>query len=121
VTSSPAPDQTPAPAPSSATPASPHAAPQKSPELPWPAHGAAAVSGLQARADAGSQPWLLDPLDLAQAYASTVHGWKTAAVSSTGPDEIRISADGTTVVVTVSQPARTGNGGIWVVTGERPA
>jgi hypothetical protein len=42
--------------------------------LPWPADGAADAAALQAAADAGSQPWLLDPSEVAIAYAAAAHG-----------------------------------------------
>ncbi|WP_232662654.1 hypothetical protein [Pseudonocardia sp. TRM90224] len=93
--------------------------------LPWPAAGAAEAAALQAEVDRGSQPWLLDPTEVALSYVSAAHEWTTAEAAVTG------SAGGRTTVevregprlltLTLSQPSKSGAGGIWVVTAERSA
>lgn len=92
-------------------------------ELPWPADGAADAAALQAAADAGSQPWLLDPSEVAISYAAAAHGW-TDAEAYPGPAGTSVdvrNADGERLTLTLAQPARTGGEGIWVVTAEHPA
>jgi hypothetical protein len=92
-------------------------------ELPWPADGAADAAALQAAADAGSQPWLLDPSEVAISYAAAAHGW-TDAEAYPGPAGTSVdvrNADGERLTLTLAQPARTGDDGIWVVTAEQPA
>lgn len=88
-------------------------------ELPWPAAGAAEAAALQAAADNGAQPWLLDPAEVAVSYAATAYGW-TDAEAQPGPDgivEVR-RPGGQRLALTLAQPGRTGRSGIWVVTTE---
>jgi hypothetical protein len=90
-------------------------------ELPWPAATAADAAALQAQVDRGSQPWLLDPSEVAIAYAAAAHDWPDAEAYP-GPDGTSVdvrNADGERLTLTLAQPARTGNDGIWVVTAER--
>jgi hypothetical protein len=92
-------------------------------ELPWPAHSAADAAALQTAADSGSQPWLLDPSEVAISYAAAAHGWADAEAYP-GPDGTSVDVrnpDGDRLTLTLAQPARTGDTGIWVVTAERPA
>ena len=92
-------------------------------ELPWPAHSAADAAALQTAADSGSQPWLLDPSEVAISYAAAAHGWADAEAYP-GPDGTSVDVrnpDGERLTLTLAQPARTGDTGIWVVTAERPA
>lgn len=129
----PAPATAPGPATSAAAPAtSASATPAPEPErdgsvrLPWPAAGAADAAALQAGVDRGSQPWLLDPAEVAVSYAAAAHGWNgaqaTPAPAGSGPTTVDVrSTDGRRLSLTLTQPARTGRGGIWVVTAERPA
>lgn len=91
-------------------------------QLPWPAASAADAAALQAAADRGTQPWLLDPAEVAMSYAGAAHGW-TAAEASPGPDGTSVdvrNSDGQRLTLTLAQPGRTGTGGIWVVTAEHP-
>ncbi|MFD1531347.1 hypothetical protein [Pseudonocardia aurantiaca] len=91
-------------------------------ELPWPAHSAADAAALQTAADSGSQPWLLDPSEVAISYAAAAHGW-AGAEAYPGPDGTSVDVrnpDGERLTLTLAQPARTGDTGIWVVTAERP-
>lgn len=90
-------------------------------ELPWPAATAADAAALQAEVDRGAQPWLLDPSEVAIAYAAAAHGWPDAEAYP-GPDGTSVdvrNAAGERITLGLSQPARHGDGGIWVVTSER--
>jgi hypothetical protein len=85
-------------------------------ELPWPASGQAAAA-LQEQVDAGSQPWLLDPAELARSFAATAYGWPEVTVEPNGEKSVEVSGpSGGRAVLTVDQPVRSGPGGIWVVT-----
>jgi hypothetical protein len=89
--------------------------------LPWPAATAADAAALQAEVDRGAQPWLLDPSEVAIAYAATAHGWADAEAYP-GPDGTSVdvrNADGERLTLSLAQPARAGSDGIWVVTSER--
>ncbi|MFC5236280.1 hypothetical protein [Pseudonocardia zijingensis] len=89
-------------------------------ELPWPAPDAAAAAALQAEVDRGSQPWLLDPSEVAISYAAAAHDWPDAEAYP-GPDGTSVdvrNADGERITLTLAQPARKGGDGIWVVTAE---
>ena len=89
-------------------------------ELPWPAATAADAGALQAQVDRGSQPWLLDPSEVAIAYAAAAHDWPDAEAYP-GPDGTSVdvrNADGERITLSLTQPIRTGNDGIWVVTAE---
>lgn len=91
-------------------------------ELPWPAATAADAAALQAEVDRGAQPWLLDPSEVAIAYAAAAHDWPDAEAYP-GPDGTSVdvrNADGERRTLTLAQPARTGSDGIWVVTAEHP-
>ncbi len=86
--------------------------------LPWPAPGAAEQAALQAAVDGGAQPWLLDPSEVALAYAATAYGWSSAqAVPEPDGRTVGVhGAGGDEATLTLAQPGRTGQGGIWVVT-----
>jgi hypothetical protein len=87
--------------------------------LPWPAADAAAAAELQRSVDGGSEPWLLDPAEVAVSYASAAHGW-VRAEAQPRPDgsTVDVSDGGRRLTLSLAQPGRTGAGGIWVVTGE---
>ncbi|MEJ3657465.1 acyl transferase [Actinomycetes bacterium KLBMP 9759] len=93
--------------------------------LPWPASGAAEAAALQSEVDRGSQPWLLDPTEVALSYVAAAHDWTTAEATVTGSAGGRTTVEvreGTRLLtLTLSQPSKPGNGGIWVVTAERSA
>jgi hypothetical protein len=115
-----APGVTPSPGPAEPS-AEPSAEPAPGPvELPWPAGGAAEAAALQAEVDRGSQPWLLDPSEVAIAYAAAAHDWPDAEAYP-GPDGTSVdvrNAEGDRISLSLAQPARTGDDGIWVVTAE---
>lgn len=88
--------------------------------LPWPAATQEAANDLQAQVDRGAQPWLLDPSEVAIAYAAAAHDWPDAEAYP-GPDGTSVdvrNADGERLTLSLAQPARTGSDGIWVVTAE---
>jgi hypothetical protein len=123
VTESPTPPAaaTRAPAAGPPAPAPAASAPAGAVKLPWPAASATEAAALQKSVDAGSEPWLLDPTEVAMSYASAAHGWTQAtAQARPGGTTIEVQQSGRTVVLSLTQPVRTGAGGIWVVTGENP-
>ncbi len=88
--------------------------------LPWPVSGGAETAALQAEVDRGAQPWLLDPSEVAISYAAAALGW-TDAEAYPGPDGTSVdirNAEGERRTLTLTQPGRTGDDGIWVVTAE---
>jgi hypothetical protein len=90
-------------------------------QLPWPAPTASEAAALQAEVDRGAQPWLLDPSEVAIAYATAAHNWPDAEAYP-GPDGTSVdirNADGERRTLTLAQPAKKGSDGIWVVTAER--
>jgi hypothetical protein len=111
------------PPPTTAPTAVPTTPPQGTPsasaaavELPWPAAGDAAAA-LQEQVDAGSQPWLLDPAELARSFAATAYGWSEVTVEPDGDRTVEVRGPGgASAVLTLAQPVRSGPGGIWVVT-----
>jgi hypothetical protein len=89
--------------------------------LRWPVTTLAQAIELQQAVDAGRQPWLLDPSEVAIAYASAELGMTSpqAVRSSTGVVDVREGTGGRVVTVTLVQPVRKALGGIWVVTASR--
>jgi hypothetical protein len=90
--------------------------------LPWPAATPETAAELQAQVDRGGQPWLLDPSEVAIAYAAAAHGWPDAEAYP-GPDGTSVdvrNAEGERLTLSLTQPGRTGSDGIWVVTAEQP-
>jgi hypothetical protein len=88
--------------------------------LPWPT---ADPARLQAAVDGGASPWLLDPTDLALSYVTATYDWTAAdaspAAGTAAATEVDVrNTDGKRRVLTVAQPGRRGNGGIWVVTAD---
>jgi hypothetical protein len=64
---------------------------------------------------------LLEPSEVAIAYAAAAHGWADAE-SYPGPDGTSVdvrNADGERLTLSLTQPARPGDDGIWVVTSEQ--
>ncbi len=86
--------------------------------LPWPAATAAQAASLQTAVDGGAQPWLLDPTQVALAYAAA-RGWPDAAAVNTTAAGVTIRSSAGTHVLTLAQPGKTGTAGIWVVTADR--
>jgi len=78
-----------------------------------------AAQPLQRAADVGDQPWRLDPVDVARADA-TVLGFGQSdpmelVEEKTGYARVRAQHAGTTYDILVTQPARLGPTGVWVV------
>jgi hypothetical protein len=86
--------------------------------LPWPAATAAQVASLQTAVDGGAQPWLLDPTQVALAYAGA-RGWPDPAAVDTTAAGVTIRSTAGTHLLTLAQPGKTGIAGIWVVTADR--
>jgi len=118
-TSTPPAPQPPTTAPTAEPTTAPQATPSPPPavvELPWPAGGDAAAA-LQEQVDAGSQPWLLDPAELARSFAATAYGWSEVTVEPDTEKTVVVRGPGGgSAVLTLAQPVRSGPGGIWVVT-----
>jgi len=102
-------------APAATTPPAP--APATAVTLPWPAASAAQVASLQTAVDGGAQPWLLDPTQVALAYAAA-RGWPDPAAVDTTAAGVTIRSTTGTHALTLAQPGKTGTAGIWVVTAD---
>ncbi|MGY1729056.1 hypothetical protein ACI79J_19010 [Geodermatophilus sp. SYSU D01062] len=72
---------------------------------------------LQAQVDGGHQPWRTDVAAVAAAFAASELGWDDAEVALADPHttEVTDPASGHVVTLQLRQPAREGEGGIWVV------
>jgi hypothetical protein len=70
---------------------------------------------LQAAVDEGHQPWRTSAPDVA---AICTFGFDDSAVEPAGEDTFLVTqmSTGSSVLVTVAQPVRTGAGGVWIVT-----
>lgn len=77
-------------------------------------HGA---EELQREVDEGHQPWRTDMAAVAEAFAHHQLGWTDARARLADPHtaEVTNEADGRIVVLQLRQPAREGDGGIYVV------
>jgi hypothetical protein len=103
-----------APAPNSEAPAPP---PTTDVALPWPEGSPDGVAALQERVDGGSQPWLLDPAEVALSFAAAAYGWTAAEAEPRDGGTVDVRGpDGAAAALTLEQPGRTGPTGIWVVT-----
>jgi hypothetical protein len=83
----------------------------------WPVRTRAQAIDLQQSVDTGHQPWLLDPEQVAVAWARSelhVSQPNVQRISATRY-AVRVVAD-TETILTLAQPVRAGRGGIWVVT-----
>ncbi|MFD4248411.1 hypothetical protein [Amycolatopsis thermoflava] len=78
---------------------------------------AADAAALQQSVDQGHQPWRLDVAAVAEAFVRSRLGWSGADVALADPHtaEVTNTADGRIVSLQLRQPARAGDGGIWVV------
>ncbi|MEN3303141.1 hypothetical protein [Pseudonocardia sp.] len=103
-------------APHPVTPSRTAGAQAAAPAMIWPVTDAAAARQLQADVDGGSQPWLLDPQEVALSYASSVYGWASPETTPAGDGTVQVQdAQGGRATVHLVQPVRAGAGGIWVV------
>ncbi len=84
------------------------------PGEPLATHGA---EQLQREVDEGHQPWRTDMAAVAEAFVHHQLGWTDATARLADPHTVEVTneADGRIVVLQLRQPAREGDGGIWVV------
>jgi hypothetical protein len=84
----------------------------------WPFTTAEEAQNTQEQVDQGHSPWLLEPTAVASFYASAVLGWQDATVEPVRPDAYWVTdpVSGTMAELTLTQPVREGEGGIWAVT-----
>ena len=77
---------------------------------------------LQKAVDQGHQPWRTDPAMVAQTFVLNRFGWRDVEIHLTAPHTVAVTNRGTgeIVVLQLRQPARQGQGGIWIVTGGHP-
>ncbi|WP_409332757.1 hypothetical protein [Trujillonella humicola] len=114
-TTGPGPSRTPSPAPAST--ATPTSGPPPGTEIPGESLTAEQVADLQEEVDEGHQPWRTDVGAVAASFVAAQLGWDDASVALADPHTAEVtSADGRIVVLQLRQPAREGEGGIWVVT-----
>ncbi len=109
-------------APATPRPAAPAPAgvPTDAARLPWPAATPAGQASLQQSVDSGAQPWLLDPVQTADSYAASL-GWTSVHTSGGGtsaPVRVTVRSSAGVHTLTLGQPQRKGQGGIWLVTGD---
>ncbi|GAA4553136.1 hypothetical protein [Pseudonocardia xishanensis] len=83
--------------------------------LLWPVTEQAAAQTLQDDVDRGSQPWTLDPEEVALTYATTTWGWTDPEPHSTAPGTVALTDPQGSATLTLVQPVRAGATGIWVV------
>jgi hypothetical protein len=85
----------------------------------WPFTTAERAANTQAAVDEGHQPWLLGAESVAGAYARGELGWQDASMEQVQvqPSTYRVTdpASGAQADLTLSQPARQGDSGIWAV------
>ncbi len=82
----------------------------------WPYTTAEEASNTQAEVDQGSSPWQLDPATVALFYAQANLMWDEVTVTAVDDVTFRIASPGGAALdVRVTQPVRTGPGGIWAV------
>jgi hypothetical protein len=84
----------------------------------WPFTTQDEANATQEQVDQGHQPWLLELTTVVSSYAEAELGWANAAVATVGPTSYEVTDpdSGAQANLVVSQPARTGEGGIWAVT-----
>ncbi|WP_224390839.1 hypothetical protein [Pseudonocardia sp. ICBG1293] len=83
----------------------------------WPAGDAATARRMQQQSDAGGDPWLLDPEEVTISYVGSELGYRNPTVTRLG-DGVYAATDGRSAqraTVRLTQPVRSGTGGIWVV------
>ncbi|WP_181782600.1 hypothetical protein [Pseudonocardia pini] len=96
----------------------PEPVPQAAPNgtaLLWPVTDVAAAQDLQTEVDGGTQPWTLDPEEVALGYATATWGWTNPEPTSTAPGTVALTDPAGTATLTLVQPVRAGTTGIWVV------
>jgi hypothetical protein len=83
----------------------------------WPLTTADEAANTQQQVDQGHSPWMLDPAAVADSYlrAELAYTQPTVTPLSNGDLQARDAASGHAVSLHLVQPARAGQGGIWVV------
>jgi hypothetical protein len=83
----------------------------------WPFTTAEQAANAQTGVDEGHQPWLLDAATVAMSYAGAELAWQDAGTEQVQPSIYRVTdpASGARADLTLAQPARQGEGGIWTV------
>ncbi len=85
----------------------------------WPLATAEEAANTQVQVDAGHSPWMTDPVAVVTAWATSQLGFTDPVVQATAPTFSTYraidTATGVAVDVTLGQPARAGDGGIWAV------
>lgn len=91
----------------------------------WPVTTQEQAVNTQQEVDGGSSPWQLEPETVATFYAENVLGLTGVDLEQELDDDplvLRVTdADGLALVLTMTQPARTGEGGIWAIRDARAA
>jgi hypothetical protein len=84
----------------------------------WPVRKLGQARALQARVDAGQQPWLLSPEQVALAFARAEMHFPDPVARRIAPATYDVGARNSEWAATLrlAQPVRHGAGGIWVVT-----
>lgn len=84
----------------------------------WPFTSQQQAQTAQQAVNEGHQPWLLDPRQVASAFASEVLGWVRPVSRQTGPGTVTVTWSGSEDVVRaeLAQPVRQGSAGIWMIT-----
>jgi hypothetical protein len=84
----------------------------------WPVRTLGQARALQARVDAGHQPWLLSPEQVALAFARDEMQFLDPVARRIGPATYDVGQRNSEWAATLhlAQPVRHGAGGIWVVT-----
>jgi hypothetical protein len=84
----------------------------------WPARTLGYARMLQDGADAGHQPWLLSPEQVATSYGAAELDLYKPVARRVGPNAYEVGATGSewAAKLYLAQPVRQGAGGIWVIT-----
>jgi hypothetical protein len=84
----------------------------------WPVRTLEQARMLQASADAGHQPWLLSPEQVATSYGAAQLGLYQPVARRVGANAYEVGATGSEWAATLylAQPVHQGAGGIWVIT-----
>lgn len=84
----------------------------------WPFTSQRQAQAAQRAVAEGHQPWLLDPRQVASAFASGVLGWVRPVSKQTGPGTVTVTWSGSDDIVRaeLAQPVRQGSAGIWMIT-----
>ena len=85
--------------------------------FPGETMSAADAAALQQSVDQGHQPWRVDRTMVAEAFVRSRFGWQNPVAQLTDQHTVEVTnpADGRIVSLQLSQPARQGQGGIWIV------